>query len=194
MTETRLDQALQSAVADLTRLDVPCALVGGLAVSLRAQVRFTRDVDLAVRIASDANVESLVRALRSRGYGVKALVEHDDAHRIAIVRLAAPAGVVLDLLVASSGIESEIVERAELVVWSGATSLRVARNEELVALKVLSASEKRLQDTLDAHALIEAGVDLDVVHANLKAISERGFDRGQDLIAKFAVMAASGRR
>ncbi len=194
MTETRLDQALQSAVADLTRLDVPCALVGGLAVSLRAQVRFTRDVDLAVRIASDANVESLVRALRSRGYGVKALVEHDDAHRIAIVRLAAPAGVVLDLLVASSGIESEIVERAELVVWSGATSLRVARNEELVALKVLSASEKRLQDTLDAHALIEAGVDLDVVHANLKAISERGFDRGQDLIAKFAAMAATARR
>jgi hypothetical protein len=36
------------------------ALVGGLAVSVRAEVRFTRDVDLAVAVSSDAEAESLV--------------------------------------------------------------------------------------------------------------------------------------
>ncbi len=193
MTETRLDAALHGAVTDLTDFDARCALVGGLAVSLRAQVRFTRDVDLAVRVANDAEVEVLVGALRGRGYGVKALVEHDDAHRIAIVRLTAPAGVVLDLLVASSGIESEVVERADLVSWSETTSVHVARKEELLALKVLSASERRMQDTLDAHALIHAGADVEAVRANLAAISRRGYDRGQDLMAKFAALVESAR-
>ena len=35
------------------------ALVGGLAVSIRAEVRFTRDVDVAVAVDSDAEAESL---------------------------------------------------------------------------------------------------------------------------------------
>jgi Nucleotidyl transferase AbiEii toxin, Type IV TA system len=51
------------------------ALVGGMAVSLRAEVRFTRDIDLAIDTATDAEV--LVFALRDEGYRVKALVERE---------------------------------------------------------------------------------------------------------------------
>jgi hypothetical protein len=45
------------------RAGVRCALVGGLAVSARTEPRFTRDADLAVAVASDAEAESLIRAL-----------------------------------------------------------------------------------------------------------------------------------
>ena len=71
----RLDIALARVCIDLTTRDVPFALVGGLAVSLRSRVRFTRDIDLAIKIASDAEVESLTLALQASGYRVKALVE-----------------------------------------------------------------------------------------------------------------------
>lgn len=55
---------IETALADITRKLVamgrPFALVGGLAVSFRAEVRFTRDVDLAVVVKDDADFESLV--------------------------------------------------------------------------------------------------------------------------------------
>jgi hypothetical protein len=41
-----------------------------------------------------------------------ASVEHDTLKRLATVRLLSPAGVKIDLLFASSGIEHETVERA----------------------------------------------------------------------------------
>lgn len=42
---------------------IPFALVGGLAVSARTEPRFTRDADLAVALASDAEAEALIREL-----------------------------------------------------------------------------------------------------------------------------------
>jgi len=44
------EEALVDVTARLTRLGVPHALVGGLAISIRAEVRFTRDVDLAIAV------------------------------------------------------------------------------------------------------------------------------------------------
>lgn len=42
------DEALVAVAARLRHHRIPFALVGGLAVSIRGEVRFTRDVDLAV--------------------------------------------------------------------------------------------------------------------------------------------------
>jgi hypothetical protein len=48
MANPTIEAALLDIVGQLLRLQVPFALVGGLAVSIRAEVRFTRDVDIAV--------------------------------------------------------------------------------------------------------------------------------------------------
>ncbi len=181
----RLDIALARVCIDLTTRDVPFALVGGLAVSLRSRVRFTRDIDLAIKIASDAEVESLTLALQASGYRVKALVEQDEQNRIATVRLVAPAGVVVDLLCASSGLEREIVDRAPEEDWATTLRVRVARREELVALKVLAMTDSRPNDRADALALRDAGIDEATVEENLWLIQSRGFARKQDLLAKF---------
>ncbi len=191
MSETVLDRALLQAFSDLDTRGVPCALVGGLAVSLRAEVRFTRDVDVAISIARDDEVEALVRDLQSAGYRVKALVEHDERMRIATVRLLSQAGVVIDLLSASSGIEAEVVTRAEEFPWSSERTVPVARSEELVALKVLSAIERRPQDLADIHSLVKAGITRSEVESNLALIESRGFSRGQDLLAKFRSLVAT---
>jgi len=183
-----LDLALEAACADLTLRAIPFALVGGLAVSLRSRVRFTRDIDLAVRLDSDAEVERLTLALQASGYRVKALVEQDEQHRIATVRLVAPAGVVVDLLTASSGLEAEVIARAPEEQWTTGLRLRVARREELVALKVLSMTDRRPQDRSDALALREAGVDEPSVERNLRLIEERGFARKQDLLSKYRAL------
>jgi hypothetical protein len=60
-------EAPEAVLADIAQRlrerGVAFALVGGLAVSVRSEVRFTRDVDLAVAVSTDAEMEALVRIL-----------------------------------------------------------------------------------------------------------------------------------
>jgi hypothetical protein len=74
---TPLEDALREIHVHLSRTGVRCALVGGLAGSVRTEPRFTRDADLAVAVASDAEAESLIRALHAEHYRIEAVVEQD---------------------------------------------------------------------------------------------------------------------
>jgi len=80
--------ALRTITADLDRYGQRWALVGGFAVSARAEPRFTRDVDIAVAVPDDDAAEGVVRTLMSLGYRLVASVEHDAAGRLATIRLA----------------------------------------------------------------------------------------------------------
>jgi len=120
---------------------------------------------------------------------------HDDAKRLATVRLRDPSGITVDLLTASSGIEAEIVERATAVTIEDIGPVPVAQAEELLAMKVLSMDARRLQDRIDAVRLLEVNRDLDLprVRDNLRLIEARGFGRRQDLTAKLEDVLASVR-
>jgi hypothetical protein len=72
---TSLEAGLCQISRELTQARIPFALVGGLAVSVRTEPRFTRDADLAVALASDAAAEALIHNLRTHGYGIEAVVE-----------------------------------------------------------------------------------------------------------------------
>jgi hypothetical protein len=187
---TKLERALAAAASDLAAEGKQFALVGGLAVSVRAEVRFTRDVDLAVAVDDDTEAESLVYALTGRGYTTIASVEHEAQARLATIRLRSLQGVKVDLLFASSGIERETIERATVVALPSIAALPIARAEELLSLKVLSMSDDRLQDRIDARNLlrINADLDLDCVRENLRLVAERGYARKQDLLAKLATL------
>ena len=96
-----LEAALRQIRADLIEARAAFALVGGLAVSARTEPRFTRDADLAVAVASDAEAESLIRGLCHRGYGIDTIVEQDAVGRLATVRLTRSGALqapVIDLL------------------------------------------------------------------------------------------------
>ena len=155
-----------------------------------------QSVDLVVLVDDDADAEALIFDLRDQGYRPLATVEHQRHGRLATARLASPSGIVVDLMFANCGIEREVVERATTVAFATVPELPVAASEELVAMKILSMTDARLQDRLDAQRLIAHGtVDLHRVRDNLRLIAEREFDRGQDLTAKLelVVNAISGR-
>jgi hypothetical protein len=192
MNEGSVERALARVAGELRRRGHAFALIGGLGVSIRGEVRFTRDVDLAVRVGSDAEMEGLVRDLSTAGYSPLAVIEQDDRSRLATVRLRSPGGVVVDLLAASSGIEEEVVSRATDVDIEGAGPIPGARAEELLALKVLSMTEKRPQDGFDAEALLamNPGLDVAAVRDLLARIVARGFHRGQDLGTKLDALLA----
>jgi hypothetical protein len=183
----RLEAALRGIATELGRRGRKWALVGGLAVSARAEPRFTRDIDLALVVADDADAEALVRALVDCGYRVTASLEQESVGRLATVRLEAPGegpeGVVVDLLFASSGIEPELVRAADVLEVFPGLSIGVARGGHLLALKVLSKSTSRPQDAVDIAALLRQADAADIQEARetCDLIVRRGYGRGRDL-------------
>ena len=186
---TSLEAALRQIHIDLTEADVSFALIGGLAVSARTEPRFTRDADLAVALASDAEAERLIHRLRERDYRIEAVVEQQAVGRLATVRLTrarVPQAPVVDLLFASSGIEPEVVAEAEPIDLLPNLRMSIARTGHLIALKVLSRDDKtRPQDLVDLRALLRIAPRDELARARqaLTLIAARGYHRGRDLLA-----------
>jgi predicted nucleotidyltransferase len=184
---SRVRDVLVQALTDLSELSIPHAVIGGLAVSARVEPRMTRDVDVAVAVTSDAEAEEVIYALQNRGYVVEAVVEQVATGRMATARLrpvgAGTAGVVLDLLFASSGIEPELVAAAEIIPIVAGTTAPVATAGHLIALKLLAQSEARPQDAPDLKRLAAAANSDDLHQARqaVRLITQRGYARGRAL-------------
>ena len=193
-----LERSLHTIVGHLRRLDRRFALVGGLAVSARAEPRLTRDADLAVAVHDDHDAETLVLDLRSAGYEVAASVEQEATCRLATIRLV-PSNpgdrLVTDLLFASSGIEDEIVRAADdIVVFAGLT-VPVASVGHLMAMKLLARDDRRRPadaDDLRALAAVAQGSDWAQARDAAELIIERGFARDRDLVADLDVLRHDG--
>ena len=187
---TSLEATLRKVNLDLTEARVSFALVGGLAVSVRTEPRFTRDADLAVAMPTDAEAEALIHDLQLRDYHVEAVVEQEAVGRLATVRLtlsSEPRTPVVDLLFASSGIEAEVVAGGEPIDLLPQLRMNVARTGHLIALKVLSRDDvQRPQDLGDLRALLRVASPAELTRAreSLALIATRGYHRGRDLAAE----------
>jgi len=164
------------------------ALVGGLAVSVRARPRFTNDDDVAVAVETDQVAESLIYDLTRQGYRVLACLEHEGQARLSTVRLLPPGqdedGIVVDLLFASSGIEPELTEVATDLEALPGVHVPVATLGHLLALKVLAMDDtRRPQDRIDILALLEYADAEEINRAqdSVELITSRGFHRSKNL-------------
>ena len=192
-----LEAVLRAAALDLSDLRLRWALVGGLAVSARTEPRFTRDVDLVIAVPGDRDAEQAVHALQRRGYRVNALVEPEAAGRLATARLVPrtqdEAGIVLDVLFASSGIEPDIAESAEVLEILPRLRVPVASVGHLLALKLLSRDDRtRPQDQVDLVQLLGVAqpADLAVARRAVGLIHTRGFQRNRDLLGDLERLVA----
>lgn len=194
-----LTAALHQICGDLDDLDVAYALVGGLAVSVWAEPRLTRDVDLAIAATDDEAAEHRVRELVARGYRVTATVEQVKTGRLATVRLKPPsrAALVIDLLFASCGIEPEIVAAARPTEILPGLRTPVARVGHLIAMKLLARDDReRPQDLDDIRALLKVATAADrrLVATTIEQITDRGFARGRDLHRLWQSVGAKTKR
>jgi hypothetical protein len=112
--------------------------------------------------------------------------------RLATVRLTPPgshvAGIVLDLLFVSSGVEQDICEAAERLEILPGVVVPVARAGHLVAMKLLSRADHRLQDEIDLRSLavVLSAADIELARRAVARIEAVGANRGRDLVADLA--------
>jgi hypothetical protein len=188
---TRLEKALVRLVADLKAGGFGWALVGGFAVTLRSEPRTTRDIDVVLTVAGEPEASAAALHLRLRGYRDHpdgAVIEHKDG-RLATVRLISPLvdgrnGAAVDLLIASSGVEREVVAGADLLEVTPGVMIPVAKIGHLLALKVLAGRPKDLIDIQSLLQDIDPG-ELQLARETLVLIEQRNFHRGKNLLAEF---------
>jgi predicted nucleotidyltransferase len=174
----------------LRQENVKGCIVGGLAVSARCDPRFTRDIDIAVVVDSDEHAEALVHALVAHGFRMVGLVEQEAMGRLAMARLSTEDGMSVDLLIASSGIEAEVVASAETLEVVRGVLLPIARTGHLIALKLLSVAPGRETDAADLRnlAVVATNDDWNLASEAVMQIQERGFARGRDLDAELRLL------
>lgn len=152
-------------------------------MSARCDPRFTRDVDIAVAVDTDEDAEALVYALIACGLRMVGLVEQEATGRLAMARLSTEDGMSIDLLIASSGIEAEVVMSAETLEVVRGVLLPVARTGHLIALKLLSVAPGRETDFADLRNLAAVATEVEWKLASdaVTQIQERGYARGRQL-------------
>ncbi len=152
---SELEDVLRRALKALESIGATSALIGGVAVGIRTRPRATKDVDLQVCLPLDAR-PALDGAMLAQALALAA--SHADG---AIRRYRdADLGVAVDVLLAEVPLEEAVVANATEVPF-GDLRVRVARSEELLALKIL-ASRPGSNDMRDARALLAvAGANLD---------------------------------
>ena len=177
-----LEAALEATRRVLDDEQRPFALIGGLAVAVRATPRFTHDVDFALS-CSDAEAEALVGSFVRRGFRMDALLMTKSTNRIATVRLIPPGSdVLVDLLFDFTGIENEIVSMATQASLSSGVRMAVATRAHLIAMKVLAFRDK---DKVDLTYLLEVATKAELAEARraLRAIAIAGKEPKRALIA-----------
>jgi hypothetical protein len=184
---TRLEKALIRLDADLQAIGARWALVGGFAVILRAESRSTRDLDVVLAVSGEREAEGLVRSLHMRGYRdhpTGGMIERKDG-RLATVRLVSPpleedeVGSEIDLLIACTGVEAEVVAAATPMEIMPGVMIPVARIGHLIALKVLAG---RLKDVEHIHVLVREmeAEDLRIARETVDLIERRGFQENPE--------------
>ena len=183
-----IQNVFQHVKDTLNTLQIPWALIGGLAVSVQTDPRFTEDIDISVFLGSDEEAERLIFALQKLGWSAKMILEQTYFEKdiIATVRFLTPKSefVYVDLLFASSGIEKEIIEQAETIEIFENIKIPTAQIGHLLALKLLSEDTERPKDTQDIKNLLRAASekDINLAKESCLLISKRGFHRQKDLI------------
>ncbi|MFM7125382.1 MAG: hypothetical protein ACKOBT_00700 [Actinomycetota bacterium] len=127
------------------------------------------------------------------GLTLDTIVEQEAVGRLAMVRLSDKQGTSIDMLVASSRIEAEIVKDSEMIEVLPELTLPVARVGHLIALKLLSVSPGRETDHSDLRALASVADEVEWKRAKraVVMITDRGYARGRDLVADLVELRKS---
>lgn len=152
-----LHGVLRSLSALLDRSGIAYTFVGGVAVSLLARPRFTRDADVLVTLP-ESRWESFLEAAALDGFAISRenTLEFAATSRVFLLTHL-ESGYDVDIMLALLPIEEDIVRRSRAKVVDG-IPLRIPTPEDLVIMKSVAG---RPIDRADIENLIEAHPGMD---------------------------------
>lgn len=162
------DGGLSQAAGALARFGVDYALIGGAAVSLLTQPRFTKDIDFLLNVPQIV-LPGLLDEFHARGFDFDLTKTIREWNQHNFVSLSF-AGIPIDWLKPVIPAYQHVLDRAtELALDTG--PVRVATPEGLILLKLLAY---RLQDQIDIENLVaaaEGSLDIEWIRAEWQTIA-----------------------
>lgn len=155
-----LADALGALVGWLTAAGVPYALIGGLAVSLQAEPRFTEDVDVVIWVDDDRWPRLIAEASAFRITPRRADVL-EFAARTRVLLLQHATGVPIDVSCGALPFEQQLIADAAPIAV-GPLVVRVASAARLLVMKAVA---NRPRDWADIESLIRQYPSLDTTEA-----------------------------
>ncbi|HMU40713.1 MAG TPA: nucleotidyltransferase [Pseudomonadota bacterium] len=140
---TEVERALLDGISALEALDVRYAIVGGLAVSVWAMPRATRDVDLYADL-DPAKKPQVQRALETHGFEVPAMSEELEQFGVFRSR-SRDHGIFLDIFSATGPLGQAILDRRRCITLEG-RAVWLISPEDLILLKAFSERERDFED------------------------------------------------
>ena len=148
-----LHQALRKIVSVLENLEVPYALIGGLALAFYGVVRATEDLDLLILITR-AEMARLAEQITAKGLPASARKGSpgDPIVGVVVVEVSVDGGeLTSDLLLPSARWQSEAIRNARTFEVEG-LAVRVVQARDLFLFKLHAGGP---QDLLDAGQLLQ---------------------------------------
>ncbi len=144
-----LIEALWAFQERLRSAGIPSAVVGGIALSVWGEPRATRDVDVRILLGRE-EAHRLLSALADE-YILLADNPLEALRRMGFLFVQDRAGVRLDLLLADTDFDREVVRRARPVEIAPGQVIYVCSAEDLLVYKLIST---RSRDHEDAASIV----------------------------------------
>lgn len=141
-------EAFRAIVSFCERRKIPYFVLGGVAVGVLGEPRFTYDVDLDIQLSKDA-AEPFLRAAKKEGFRIDVTQATKDIAQFGTFRMARE-GVQIDCILASTPLETEVFRRRKRRKLFG-LNVYLPSVEDLLLLKIIPGREK---DLLDAKSLV----------------------------------------
>ncbi len=173
------------------RLGLRWYLFGAQAAIVFGAARLTADVDVTVDLGA-RSIDELVEALRQAGFQVRLPNAEAQGSQTQVVPFVHERSrLPVDIVLAGPGLEELFFSRVEPVTVGG-VSIPVVSAEDLVAMKLLAARSKDLDDAAAVVRARGASLDIDRIRVTLRRLEE-GLDR-KDLVDELEALLARARR
>jgi hypothetical protein len=133
----------------LTALDIPYAIIGGLAVQRWGEPRFTQDVDVTVLVPLGAEEEVLTSLLEAFAARIPDALAFALRSRVLLLQTA--AGCNMDVSLGLPGYEEQVTARAIDYDLGDGRTVRICSAEDLIIHKAVAG---RPQDIADIERVI----------------------------------------
>ena len=143
-----LSKDFKEFVALLNENDVKYLVVGGYAVALHGHPRYTKDLDVWIKISPD-NAEKIIKVLEKFGLASLELTPHDFLEKNQIIQLGYPPNRI-DLLTTLADVEFDYCYEAKVQVTIQNVKINFI---DIDNLKKNKRATGRLQDLADVEKL-----------------------------------------
>lgn len=166
----------------LTTREIPYALIGGIAVQMWGEPRYTQDVD--VTIVLDQNKEDAVLLALVQRFKPRISDAVTFALKNRVLLLKSDFSVNLDISLGLPGYEEEIIARAAYCdLGRGMRGIRICSAEDLIVMKIIAGRPRDIDDV--ETILIRQKNTLDVDYVKEKLEDFTSLLETSDLCLKF---------